>query len=364
MFDAYASAALIAQAEAPQYITRVFFTPDRRRAAIEKTAAAQRLVERGAFMGGEFHFSPTPVFEDHPYHAGWRLIGRTLVWRIEDALKTRDDSKAVQLTIIATRFGFDLCGGGATDASLGMAIVDEARRAIAPALERMQSSDLLALSSGIREALERKPELAETLANERQNMLMGVQAVQDAYRDKDLDKLSDELGIDVQSGVDYLRSMSRSDGPKRSAYFQAFAAEASLMSAQFEVAANLPAQKRGEYDDEPKGERPWRKFAKQFFRTAPPLLDLHDATIARSRLLVLEAGLLAQVKRLRRAPKDLSAYAQEICQDPYTGKPFIYRSNGAEYRVYSVGSNYQDDGGVTDESYTAPDLKLERRIGS
>jgi hypothetical protein len=33
-------------------------------------------------------------------------------------------------------------------------------------------------------------------------------------------------------------------------------------------------------------------------------------------------------------------------EDPFTGKPLVYRAEGLEFVVYSVGENLKDDGGV------------------
>jgi hypothetical protein len=60
------------------------------------------------------------------------------------------------------------------------------------------------------------------------------------------------------------------------------------------------------------------------------------------------------------APKDLSQFADNLKTDPYSGKPFIYGSDGADYHVYSVGADFRDDGCETDETFTQPDLKLEK----
>ncbi|HZH97573.1 MAG TPA: hypothetical protein VEX38_01265, partial [Fimbriimonadaceae bacterium] len=110
----------------------------------------------------------------------------------------------------------------------------------------------------------------------------------------------------------------------------------------------------------PLAERPWRRFSKHFFMTLRPLLVLNDATVARTRLLILEAAILKDVRLERRAPKDLSAFGPEIKTDPYSGQPFVYRADGADYRLHSVGENAIDDAGDTDESFSSPDLVLEK----
>ena len=51
----------------------------------------------------------------------------------------------------------------------------------------------------------------------------------------------------------------------------------------------------------------------------------------------------------------------EASRDPYSGKPFVYAVSKDRFLLYSVGSNGIDDGGNTDETFSAPDLTLERR---
>ena len=78
------------------------------------------------------------------------------------------------------------------------------------------------------------------------------------------------------------------------------------------------------------------------------------------RLLIAEAWVLGQVKSTGAAPKDLSRLPQELTTDPYSGAPFPYAADGADYHLYSVGADLKDDGGDTDETYSQPDLKLEK----
>jgi hypothetical protein len=41
-----------------------------------------------------------------------------------------------------------------------------------------------------------------------------------------------------------------------------------------------------------------------------------------------------------------------IPHDPFSGKPFIYRREGAGYLVYSVGADLKDDGGISQRTAT------------
>jgi hypothetical protein len=38
----------------------------------------------------------------------------------------------------------------------------------------------------------------------------------------------------------------------------------------------------------------------------------------------------------------------------------VYRVDGRDFQVYSVGNDFKDDGGATNEFFDAPDLTLER----
>jgi len=46
----------------------------------------------------------------------------------------------------------------------------------------------------------------------------------------------------------------------------------------------------------------------------------------------------------------IPACCKAVPADPYDGKPLHYKTHGASYAVYSVGSDGQDDGGVVWDS--------------
>jgi len=344
-----------------KYLDMVSFFPAQRKKAMDDTAGAVRLAVEGTGHKCDFAFTPLSPFAAPPHQRGWRLIGRDLVWRIEDAVRAADYGAAVQNANLATKFGFDISGGCATDASLGLAIVDNARQAIAPALDHMDAGQLASLSEGIKRALQSEPTLSTTIDHEHECMLLGVQAVQDAYRANNFDVLMKQLGPDTRSAVDFLDDLHRKDNSKRPQYFQDFAAEADAEQKWSESIADIPVAQRAAHPEPRfKGDRPYKKFAKQFFNSVKPLVELHDATLARTRLLILEASILSQIKRDGAAPKDLTGLDASLITDPYSGKPFIYGADGKDYHVYSVGSDFRDDGGETDETFSQPDLRLEK----
>jgi hypothetical protein len=123
----------------------------------------------------------------------------------------------------------------------------------------------------------------------------------------------------------------------------------------------MPAALRGDPPKPTAKERPWKHFGRHFFLAADPLLALNDQTLARTRLLILNAELIKAFKLKAAYPTSLAAFDPAIKTDPYTGADFRYRSDGTDCSVYSVGANLRDDGGETDESFTTPDLKLEMK---
>ncbi len=360
-FDAYARAALDAEAIGGPLLARVHFTNSISRDALKRMAQPLARLEAATSRPCTFRFTPHPPFQKALYQAGWRLLGRCLVWKVQDAVALERWDVAARAAARAMKFGFDLTGGSATDASLGFAIVDEARQAVAPTLEQMGPRALSTLSVGVAKMVERRPNLRQMIENEHLLMLHGVQLVQDAYRTHNTSVLTNNLGSDVKNAVDYLRAMERKDREERPAYFEGFAAEADAHAQWLAEASQQPRAVRrakpalGE-------ERPWRRFSKQFFEGADPLLAISDATLARTRLLVIEAQILLRIRIKGAAQRDLKGFSGELAVDPFTGQPFQYRADGAMYSVYSVGSNLLDDGGETDESFTTPDLLLERSV--
>lgn len=362
-FDHYVFAAMRAERDGEKHLRRTSFYPGQRQAALQAMQPALELLRKGASKEVcDFKYRPRRPYEPAPYHLGWRLLGRALAWTVSDASEAGNYDRAIAYTVLATRFGFDLTGGSALDAALGLGIIDDARRAIAPFLTAMDGDQLYRLARGIQGALERKPDLAFTIQNEKRAMLAAVQAVQDAYRSDDYTPLVRVVGSEAREAVNYLRGLrGRKDREERPKYFQGFAAEAEETTRTLLHLARLPAADRAK---EPGARlakvRPWRRFARHFFGAGRPLLELHDSTLARTRLLILEAQCLRTRKKQGVAPKSLDGFTKSLTLDPYTGLQFPYRALGQQFELYSVGANLLDDGGNTDESYTQPDLRLER----
>lgn len=361
-YDAYALAAIEVEAKAGRYLSRNYFTPAMKQKAVELVGPALARIERRTGDKVPFEFRPYEPGKSPPYQRGWRLLARGLVWQIEQAVIDGNYDAASAKASQAIAFGFDLVGGGALDASLGLSIVDEARRAVAPALGKMSAEQLGRLEGGVTQALLNRPLLVQALENERKNYALAVQYVQDSFRDGKLDRLLEVLGKDARSAINYLRRLKNEDPAVRVAYFRDFAAEANAEIDWLIEESKLPKYKRsGDREVNQAKERPWRTLARMLFMTGRPLLDMELRTLARTRLLALTASLTRQLRIANEAPGGIAGYPVMIRTDPFSGRPFIYRSAGREFRIYSVGADCRDDGGDSDEASAAPDLVLETR---
>jgi len=357
-FDGYAIAAERAEKLCPESLHRVYFTPGMQARVLERLRATMQTVESASNKPCDFEFRPNRPFEPPPFQRGWRLLGRALTWRIRDAVNGRNYDAAIRTAGVAMRFGFHLTGGGASDASLGFAIVNEARQAICPALVELSPDQLERLAGLTRNALRERPPLSRALQHERLNMLAAVQYVQDAYRSGDFSKLRQKLGPLAHGAIRHLERLDQDDHEARVRYFRAFAAEADAEIQRVANQASLRAPQRSR-PAEPEGERPWRRFAGSFFGTAAPLPGLADRCVAQTRLLALHAIAIASIKRTGSAPPSIASLAADISRDPYSGRPFVYAADGSDFRLYSVGEDGQDNGGDSDETHLRPDVTLE-----
>ncbi len=357
-FDDYALAALNVEQVCAKYVDRTGFTPTMRANIIKDTAPALSQVSKGLGKPFDFKYTPHKPFEGQPYRAGWRLMDRALTWSIADACAAADFDTAISKAVLATRLGFDLSGGSALDASLGFKMADDARTALAPFLTELSTAQLRTLSDGLKSALQRKPPASVTISHERENMVLAVQAVQDAYQSGHWDVIQKNLGPDIKDAISYLKDLKSDQGPE---YFQGFLNEGETECKTLTALSRLSVAERKK-DPEPKDtkSRPWRRFSRNFFGAGRTFLDLNDRVVARTRLMVLEAELTRTGKASKALPASLEKVSKEINTDPYTGGPFMYRVDGLKFLVYSVGPDLVDDGGETDADYAKPDLMVER----
>lgn len=362
-FDSYALIATRVEETVPQpLLNRVYFDPRYRDQAMEKVEGPMELLVAATKKKCEFKYTPVSMFSARPYQRGWRLLGRAMRWQIRQACVVGNFDRAIDLAIAANKFGFDITGGSATDASLGFEIADEARKSIAPYLDKLGAGQLQVLADGLENALSAKPPITSVIEHEHLRMLEGVQYVQDAFANDRFDELMKTMKEDVRDGVAALRDLKGESAKKRLAYFEGFAQEADAQTDWLKRVAVLPECRR-QAEPGPKlaKDRKWKSFSQQFFTAVEPLLRIQDATIARTRLLIANCLVLKQVKATGNAPENLNALPKDLTLDPFTGRSFGYHASGPVFVVYSLGIDAVDNGGTTDETFTSPDLTLESK---
>ena len=355
-FAAYMEAAHLTAAAAPTSVTRSTFTAGDKAKLIHQLRGAVSKIELGTRSKCEFIPGVPRSDAELERLKAWRLIGRVLVWKVEDAVANDNWDTAITWATVALRFGIDLSQGGGQETSLGYTIASEARKMIAPHLANLSPSQLTRLAESTEASLKRA-DRKSALEREREQMLYSVQLVQDSYLKKNWQTLETLMFKDGREAIDYLKGV---DEEESGAYFAGMAAEANEIADQVAADSDLGARERKplELDDRP--DRPWKRFSKHFFRFSETLLSLSDEFYARTKLLALNARLLAAVKAKGAAPTKLPG-DEELKTDPYSGEPFVYRSSGSDYIIYSVGEDMRDDGGDTDEGAFRPDLRLDDR---
>lgn len=359
-FDGYALAALAVEGLAGRDLSRVSFTPEQRLSEQKRCEPYVRQIARAATRSCRFEFTPRGTFDPVPYARGWRLLGDCLCWDLQQAVVANSLDRAVSDAILATRFGFDLTGGGAVEATVGLHIVDDARRALLPALDRLSAKQLRTLESGLKGALERRPPISQAIDNERADTHQAIQDLQDHARGGTLASFETAFGPDVREPIEYLQNLGPDD-PKRAEFFKTLAEYTDALDAYAARIAGLPAVVREKVAAPPlPSNRAWRRLAKYVALAPLPLLRIDDVTLARTRLFVIVAELERRRKLGMPLPASLGGFSKPLSIDPYTGAPFIYRTDGEDFKVYSVGQDGLDNAGQTDAAFLEPDLTLER----
>lgn len=363
-YTGYCKAAQLAETSAGKLGDQMRYTPGVKKSLQTKLSPAIDTLRKSAKVAPlGYRFVPNDPAVPSLHCKGWALIGKVLVWRIEQNGREGKLDQAIDDTLLATNFGFDLLAGSGMEASLGLTIVDDSRRAMTAHLGKLGAGQLGRLSDGLVSILRNRPRITTTLENERLNMRAGVQLVQDAFQKNELDELEVRLGTGVGKAVDYLKVLRQKGDADRVAYFQGFADETDTVAKYWIEQSAKPAGQRDYKNGKPAiklaENRPWKRFSGHFMSTPEPLLAQFDSTVARTRLLAIESGLTKIVKTQGYAPQDLAKF-DEISTDPYSGREFAYHRDGKSFKIYSIGPDFRDNGGQTDEAFRTPDVTLER----
>jgi hypothetical protein len=360
-FDAYAIASSTAEARVTRHLNRVNFTPGIQKRILDQLSEPLQAIHLAYNHTCQFTVDSQAAFMAPRFQKGWRMLGLTLVWSMEQAIRSSDTDKLIRDFLVATKFGFDIAKGSASDVSLGLSIVDHARVTLLPCMHVFSPKQLHQLSSELTKILNEHVKIDSALYNEQDRMMAGVQFVQDCYKKRDFDLLVSKLGPSILPAIKHVKQkILKKDGEIRIRYFEGFAQEGKNEITRLINDSKKPAKARVEPIALERKQRPWHRFAKHFFSTAPMILTLYDRAIAKTRLIALESLLQEQIHTNKKTPTDLSELPVELITDPYSGQLFVYRSEGTDYKIYSIGENLRDDGGQSDERGLNPDLMLEK----
>lgn len=357
-FDTYLTIAKVTEQKEPGACRQVSFTNPAKKAIMRSLAGPIKRLNQATGISCQFVYRCAGAFEAHPGSRGWRLLGRALVWMIEDAVERGDFSSAVRTCLVATKFGQDLTQGDAQTASLGITISDEARRALLPGFKQLSVAQSNQLYAGLAKILSQRAGLSTTVGHEAERMKLGVQFIQDCKESANYDNLTAKFGKTARSATDYLRGL---DDTKVQEYFEGLMEAMDQVSKHWTQEIDKPMVSRRKHSLG-EGTRIYEKFVSAFASSLPSLAKMADENLAHTRILAVSAWALSR-SRMGVAPDDLSKLPASLVTDPYTGENIRYSSSGSEFKVYCLGENLDDDGGDTDELGLLPDVALEPVTG-
>lgn len=291
-------------------------------------------------------------------HPGARMIGRALCWSAEKHFGENSPRHAMNDLLVAMRWGAISTQGDSADAMLGLSIVLDAVRVIESHFQQLQANDLSALAAELERVQSQLSPLEFIVESDRRAAFYAVQYIQDCFKTSRFRALSDLMGPDGKPAVEYLQEMQRQSQAERVRYFRQFAAEISARSQHDRLAVSKLAVGSPEPYKTTSSFRPWKRFVKHFAPGIGPVLALSNQTKAKLRMLQIFCKVKLEIIVTKKAPRTLASLPGKMCEDPYSGMPFVYRADGQEFKLYSIGPNRQDDGGDTDATGTEPDLLL------
>lgn len=358
-FAEYVLLGLEVARQLPEDAQRTGFLPGQRDRALAKLAPYLSRLQLAARQPATFASDERSPLRPAPEQAGWRLLGRGLAWSAEDAVKRGDFDAAISWSLTGLKFGYELTGGTAMDASLGFTLVAEARAAIAPHLTKMGAAQLGRLAEGVAKVWRARPPMSRVAAFEQGNYYQAGAFVQSFFMQSDVDLLWTWLGKEAREPIVALDRLSKRPEDEQARFFANWQAEIGQEISAFESRAAVRAARRPPWPKEIDADRPWAELSRMLFRTLRPILAQQDAESARTQMLALHAWVLRDVKARRAAPTNLSAFGRDVASDPFGDGGFVYRADAQEYMLYSVGPDLRDNGGESDPSGMTPDLVLE-----
>ncbi len=332
--------------------TRTTFFP-KQKAEARKIIGKNRAAALSAAIAlTSLNYTPAGLTPPPSYLSGLRLIGLSFLWDIDEATANHDFDKAITACGSATKIGYALMGGGASEASLGASLINQSRQKMVRVMGSLTGLQLGKLGSAIQKASVNRPAMQVSIENERDNMLLGLQQAQDYFEKNQLDRLQLQLGASAKDTVDFLQSMEK-DQEKGKVLFDFIGNDITartdwyLKLVKNPRQAGLPPKK-----DEARAKLMMYRYFGTSIQNLVPMLQ---ATYCRTELFILECYLKQKLKLQKPLPATLDAFSRTAVIDPFTGEPFYYKAGHSSYLLYSAGEDGVDNGGTTDDMHVEKD---------
>jgi hypothetical protein len=337
--------------------SRTTFFPQQKKDARRIIGNSRAVLLSSIQKGMNWSHQPVGLDPAPAYLRGLRLIGYSILWEIEDSLRTEKYDGAVTGCINAHKVGAALLHGGGFEASLGCYLIDESRKKVLTKIGMFSALQLGNLAQGLQNSWGYRPDLARPIEHEKASMLLALQQAQDLFEAKKLDKLRERIGSSSRETIDLLQSIV--DKPaKGKDVFDWVGKDIRARSEWLLKKAKDP--RNAGPPPELRERRNWRLLYRYLATNLDSLVPHLLTTSTRTQLFIVECYLRQKVKVKRPLPKVLKAFSPSAVRDPYSGRPFFYKAEGQEFRIYSAGEDGIDNGGETDSAFKAPDMTVER----
>lgn len=289
---------------------------------------------------------------------GWNWLSRSLDWQSQEALQQQNWPLAASKSLTAIRFGLRLTTGDCFEAVGGLTIAEIHASRLAPQVSQMGPRTLSAVAGGIQDAMKGIADPEVTLSNEMDRVSITLQSLQTACKADGYKGMLPIIGPSSHDGAAWVKS----NRPKLGWFFRAFRDECAALSTEYVAAAS-----GGEFDENmfnPRAKR-WEDVTRPWRDMTPQIMAGHEAyrkarlgVMARLRLLAVTCAVEAKLKQEGKVPKNLDFLPETLRRDPYGTGDLAYRPGEVTYRLWSVGPNGVDDGGLTDPGTVILDMGL------
>lgn len=340
------------------------FGPTQKKEIIASLASSEAKLERSLQGAWTRRFEAPPLDQASEEGQGWNWLARSLDWQSQEALSQQNWPLAAHKSITAIQFGLRWTTGDCFEAVGGLEVAETHALRLAPFIPQMGPRTLEAIAGGTAVALKGLANPEVTLQNEQDRIAVTMQAMQTACRANGYKGMLPVIGPSSHDGAEWVSKNKK----KLGWFFKSFLEECDRLSAEYvDFSLGTKPFDPDIYDsksDRWEGRlRPWRDMTPQIMAGHEAYRKARLGVVTRLRLLAATCAIEAKLKREGRVPKDLTFLPAELRKDPYGPGDLAYRPGEVTYRLWSVGPNGVDDGGLVDPGAVVLDQGLNSPLG-